>query len=59
MSEKTVSDVRVESDNDYVALENLIGQRVAEAEVPLFTTANADGLFETYLAVIPASFRQH
>lgn len=55
---KTVSAVHVESDNDYATFERLVAARVAGAQGPLFTT-NADGLFDAYLAGIPAEFRQH
>lgn len=50
--------IHVESDHDYAALENLVAERIAAIRAPLFTT-NADGLFDAYLAGIPAEQRQH
>jgi hypothetical protein len=55
---KLTSAVAVESDNDYRSFEQFTSQRIAAAIGPLFET-DASGLFEAYLAGIPAEYRQH
>jgi hypothetical protein len=58
MSSKQTSAVSIESDHDYAAFEEYTAERVTRALGPLFET-DAAGLWEAYLAGIPAESRQH
>jgi|HubBroStandDraft_4_1064222.scaffolds.fasta_scaffold00029_96 hypothetical protein len=54
----TTSTVHTDHDHYYKEFERLIADRIASAQEPLFTT-NAEGLWEAYLAGIPAEHRQY